>query len=100
MGGGRVTSPSFVWEVAVKPTLLRFGESQSPVVVIDDLSRAVDDIAALADQLAPFPLIEGNYYPGVRRVIARTDVDADAYVERTCRDAAQFLGGAFGVEGF
>jgi hypothetical protein len=94
------TSPSFFMDGAVKPTLLRFGESQSPVVVVDDFSGVVNDIAALAEQLAPFPLIEGNYYPGVRRVIARADLGADAYVERTCRDAAQFLGGAFGVEGF
>ena len=94
------TSPSFFMGGAVKPTLLRFGESQSPVVVIDDFSGVVDDIGALAEQLAPFPLIEGNYYPGVRRAITRADLDADAYVERTCRDAAQFLGGAFGVEGF
>jgi hypothetical protein len=85
---------------AVKPQLLRFGESQSPVVVIDDFSGAVDDIATVADALAPFSLIEGNYYPGVRRVITRADADADAYVERSCGEAAQFLGGAFGVDGF
>src|SRR4051794_18156442 len=94
------TSPSFFMDGPVKPQLLRFGESQSPVVVIDDFSDAVDDIAALADLVAPFPLLEGNYYPGVRRVITRADLDADAYVERACRDAAQFLGGAFEVEDF
>lgn len=76
------------------------GESQSPVVVIDDFSGRADDIAALAEALAPFPYIEGNYYPGVRRIISSEDADANTYVERTCNDAAQFIAGAFDVEGF
>jgi len=84
----------------VKPQLQRFGESQSPVVIIDDFSGTVEEVAALAEALAPFPLIDGNYYPGLRRVISRNDADADAYVERTCRDAAQFIAGAFAVSRF
>jgi hypothetical protein len=50
--------------------------------------------------MAPFPAVDVNYYPGVRRFITGADVDADAYVERTCRDAAQFIAGAFEVERF
>lgn len=84
----------------MKPQLQRFGESQSPVVIIDDFSGSADEVAALADALTPFPLIDGNYYPGLRRVISRNDADADAYVERTCRAAAQFISGAFAVSRF
>jgi hypothetical protein len=36
----------------------------------------------------------------VRRVITREDAAADAYVEETCQRAAQFIGGAFGIDRF
>jgi hypothetical protein len=85
---------------AVKPELLRFGNSQSPVVVVDDFTGSAEEVAALADALAPFPPIAGNYYPGVRRTITQADADAYAYVFETCRQAAPFIGGAFDVEGF
>lgn len=95
------TSPSFSLQVTpVKPQLLRFGESQSPVVVIDDFSGDAEAVAQLADALAPFPAVGVNYYPGMRRLITRADADADAYVERACRDAAQFIAGAFDIERF
>jgi hypothetical protein len=94
------TSPSFFMEAIVKPQLLRFGETQSPVVVIDEFSGDAEGIAKIADGLTPFPAIDVNYYPGVRRMITRADADADAYVERACRDAAQFIAGAFEVDSF
>jgi hypothetical protein len=70
------------------------------VVVIDDFSGRVDEIVELAAALAPFPTIDGNYYPGLRRVITPQDGDANEYVEQTCQDAAQFIAGAFDVGGF
>lgn len=84
----------------MRPELRRVGESQSPVVIIDDFSGQAKQIAAFADALAPFPIIEGSYYPGVRRIITRDDADANAYVEQTCRDAAQYIAGAFDFDGF
>lgn len=84
----------------MKPQLLRFGDSQSPVVVIDDFTGRAEEIAAIAEGLAPYPLIEGNYYPGVRRVISRADATADAYVEDACERSAQFIAGAFDVDRF
>jgi Family of unknown function (DUF6445) len=68
--------------------------------VIDGFSGDPEAVAALADALAPFPDVRGGYYPGVRRVIERSDSDADAYVERTCEAAAQFVAGAFDVDSF
>lgn len=84
----------------MKPELRRVGDSQSPVIVIDDFSGAVEEIGRLADELAPFPRIEGNYYPGVRRKISEADEKAYAYVLATCNAAAPFIGGGFGVKGF
>jgi hypothetical protein len=84
----------------VKPQLLRVGTSQSPVVIIDEFWGAVEEVAALAEALAPFPPSKGNQYPGVRRMISETDVEAHSYVLRTCQAAAPFIGGAFNVEGF
>lgn len=82
------------------PRLQRVGTSQSAVVVIDDFSGDPEGVARIADAMAPFPAVDVNYYPGARRFITRADGDADAYVERTCRDAAQFIAGAFDVETF
>lgn len=84
----------------MKPQLLRFGTSQTPVVVIDDFSGSADAVAEIADRLAPFPAIDVNYYPGVRRLITRDDADANAYVERTCEEAGQFIAGAFDIDRF
>lgn len=84
----------------MKPQLLRFGTSQSPVIVVDDFTGAVEDVARLADELAPFPPIARNYYPGLRRVIREADAEAYAYLFATCRQAAPFIGGAFEVDGF
>lgn len=84
----------------MKPQLLRVGESQSPVVVVDDFSGVVERVAALADELAPFPPINRNYYPGVRRMITPADSKACGYVYEACRQAAPFIGGAFDAESF
>lgn len=81
------------------PELRRFGESQSPVVVIDGFSGELDQILRVAEDLAPYPP-HTNYYPGVRRVIGRQDKAADAYVEATCERAAQFIAGAFEIDRF
>lgn len=85
----------------MKPRLERVGDSESPVVIIDDFSGAAQKIGQLADELAPFPSIKGdNYYPGVRRVITEADERAYAYVLDTCERAAPFVGGAFDVTRF
>jgi len=94
------TSSSYFMEGPVKPQLLRFGDSQSPIVVIDEFSGDVENVVRIAEALAPFPEIDVNYYPGVRRLITRSDAHADAYVEGTCRDAGQFIAGAFDVDSF
>lgn len=84
----------------MKPQLRHFGDSQSPVVVIDGFSGRCDEIVEMAGQLAPFPTAAGNHYPGVRRFITEADGAANDYVERTCEAAAQFIAGAFDVDGF
>ena len=85
----------------MKPELRRVGSMQSPVVVIDEFSGAAEEVASIADSLAPFPPVgNANYYPGLRRFIGRGDAEANAYVERLCERAAQFIAGAFDVDGF
>jgi hypothetical protein len=83
----------------VKPQLQRVGTSQSPVVIIDEFSGDVEEVARLADSLAPFPPSK-NYYPGVRRMISEPDKQAYSYVLKTCDRAAPFIGGAFDVQDF
>lgn len=83
----------------MKPELRRIGKESSPVVVIDEFSGRLDEILTLAEAMAPYPSIKGNYYPGLRRIIEPAD-EANDYVERTCKDAGQFIAGAFDVDGF
>jgi hypothetical protein len=83
----------------MKPELRRMGEAQSPVVVIDDFTGAVDEMIELAAAMAPFPSSAGNYYPGLRRSIASGE-PAYAYVERLLEAAAPFVGGGFDVDAF
>lgn len=75
------------------------GESRSPVVIIDEFSGRVGELVEIATGLAPFPPAT-NFYPGLRRVIASDDRLADAYVEQSLRDAAQFVAGAFELDHF
>ena len=85
----------------MRPELRRFGNSQFPVVVIDGFSGDSEAIAEIADALAPFPEKSSkSYYPGLRRVITEADEAAYAYVDRSCRDVAQFIAGAFDIDSF
>jgi hypothetical protein len=83
----------------VRPELRRFGNSQNPVIVIDDFSGALEPILDIAKALAPYPP-HTNYYPGLRRIITAADAAANAYVIETCERAAQFIAGAFDVDRF
>lgn len=83
----------------MKPELRRVGNCQAPVVVIDDFNGNIPELVTVAEGLAPFEQ-SGNYYPGLRRVISEADEAANDYVERTCRDVAQFVAGAFDVDSF
>lgn len=84
----------------MRPELVRIGTGRSPVVVIDDFSGDLEPILDIAEALAPFPFHAANYYPGLRRLIAEEDEDANAYIERTLEAAAPFIGGAFECDGF
>lgn len=81
------------------PELRHVGEAQSPVVVIDDFTGAVDDVVELAAKMAPFPSSSGTYYPGLRRPITVGDA-AYGYVERLLQAAGPFVGGGFDVDTF
>jgi hypothetical protein len=70
------------------------------VVVVDEFSGDPERAARVAEALAPFPDEKASYYPGVRRMIGRGDSDAYQYVEEICERAAQFIAGAFDVDGF
>ncbi len=83
----------------MKSEIRRFGNRQSPVVVIDDFSGSLEHILEIAEDLAPYPR-HTNYYPGVRRIFTAADTAANAYVEETCERAAQFIAGAFDIDVF
>lgn len=84
----------------MKPQLRRIGTGQSPLVIIDEFSGRLGEILSIAEALAPYPAAKGNYYPGLRRLIEPADEAANNYVEQACREAGQFIAGAFDVDGF
>ena len=84
----------------MRPELLRVGNEQNPVVVIDEFTGSLEKVLLVAEALAPYPALKDNYYPGLRRLIEATDAAANDYVERVCRDAGPFIAGAFDVDGF
>ena len=84
----------------MKPELRRVGKEQNPVVVIDEFTGRLREILEIAEGLAPYPALSGNYYPGRRRIIQRADAEAYAYVEQLCEAAGPFIAGAFDIEGF
>jgi hypothetical protein len=82
------------------PALHRFGESQSPVVTLDDFTGDPAAVVELAAALAPFPADHGTYYPGARRIVTPADGAAYRYVEAMLVSAASYIGGGFGFTGF
>ncbi len=89
----------FWGEPKVKAELRHFGNTQTPVVVIDDFSGSLEHILEIAEALAPYPR-HTNYYPGLRRIFTVADTAANAYVEETCERAAQFIADAFDIDAF
>jgi len=84
----------------VRAELRRFGELQTPVVIIDGFSGNSERVSSIAEALAPFPAQQGSFYPGVRHLITPADADADHYVTESCQRAAQFIAGAFDIDSF
>jgi len=82
------------------PRLIRVGNLQAPLVVVDAASGEVGSIVEAAAALGPYPKLPNNLYPGLRHVITPADSDAYAYVERLCERIAPFIGGAFDCDGF
>jgi len=84
----------------VKPELRRIGEGHNPVVVIDEFTGRLGEILEIAEGLAPYPVLTGSYYPGLRHIIGPSEGAAYAYVEQLCEAAGPFIAGAFDIEGF
>lgn len=82
------------------PQLLHFGESRTPVIVIDGFSGRLEAIVSLAKALAPFAPETTTYYPGLRRIITPADTGAYAYAEDLLEKAAPFLGGTWDIDAF
>lgn len=85
----------------MSPQLLHIGNSHTPVVIVDNVAgeRFAGARAAAAD-LAPFPVSQTGYYPGIRRIITEADEVAFAYVRALLETAAPFIGGGFDADGF
>ena len=83
----------------MKAEVRHFGNTQTPVVVIDDFSDSLEHILEIAEALAPFPR-HTNYYPGLRRIFIAADKAANAYAQESCKRAAPFIADAFDIPVF
>jgi hypothetical protein len=84
----------------MKPELRRFGADLNPVVVVDCFTGKRREIIDIAAAMTPFPPSAGDMYPGVRRMIARSDEAASAYVAQLLEGAAPLIGGGFDADAF
>ena len=82
------------------PQLIRVGEGDHPIVIVDDLPFDTAGLVALARAMVPFPTDTQSHYPGLRRTIGRDDDAAFDYVERLLEATAPVIGGGFDVDGF
>lgn len=96
---GKDRGGSFWGEPEVKPEVRHFGNTQTPVLVIDDFSGSLEHILDIAEALAPYPR-HINYYPGLRRIFTAADTAANVYVEETCKRAAPLIADAFDMDAF
>lgn len=76
------------------------GFEKTKLVVIDGFVQDPENLIDQAASLAPFPAIEGNYYPGLRRFITADDGESHAYVDASCRALAPVLNQVYGVPNF
>lgn len=81
------------------PSRQLVGETQTPVLIVDDIGVAPADIVSIAAALAPYPTAANNY-PGVRRVLTVKDQQAWVYVIDLLECASPFLAGAFDLDRF
>jgi len=81
---------------------VRVGIENTPIIVIDDI---FDDPASLVDyaaSLAPYPAPAGNFYPGLRRMVAPNEASAvmTSYVACFCRTLSNVMGSVYGIRNF
>lgn len=81
------------------PALLHIGECASPLLIVDGAGPEPQNVIALAEVLAPFPKAQNNY-PGIRRILSESDVDAWAFVISMLEAAKPYIAGAFDLDGF
>ncbi|ESQ85541.1 DUF6445 family protein [Asticcacaulis benevestitus] len=84
----------------MKSQVLTFGQSQAPILILDDFSGALQEIRALGKSLAPFPAERTTRYPGLRRLLLPSDPAGFGYVARTVEACVPFIGEVFGFKGF
>ncbi len=81
--------------------LMTVGNEGETVIVIDNALADPQASVDLAAGLAPFPEIEGNYYPGLRlRLTPEHGPDVKAYVDAVCAAVLPAMQMTYGLRGF
>ncbi len=80
--------------------LFELGEERARLIVIDNFVEDPDLVVRQAAELAPYPEVADNRYPGVRRLLDPDRDAAYAYVDLACRGIAPLMHQAYGIERF
>ncbi len=83
----------------MKPSRFFVGQTQTPVLIVDDIGESVANILSIAAALGPFPPATNNY-PGVRRILSTDDSTAWCYLTALLECASPYLAGAFNLDRF
>ena len=80
--------------------LFELGDERAPLLVIDNFVEDPGLLIQQASLLAPFPEVEGNQYPGTRRLLDPDKDEVYSYVDLACRGLAPLLRQVWGVDKF
>jgi len=83
----------------MKPSRFFVGQTQTPVLIVDDIGESVANILSVATALGPFPPATNNC-PGVRRILSPDDRSAWRYLTALLECASPYLAGAFNLDRF
>jgi len=78
---------------------LRTATENRPIILMDEVFDDPDGLVDYAASLAPFPAAEGNFYPGLRRLMAPAEANAlmVSYVTGVAQALANIMGPLYGI---
>lgn len=82
-------------------TVVAIGGEGEKICIIDNAIASAEAAVELAVGLAPFPVVDGNLYPGLRLILTpEHGAAARTYVDAVCAAVLPVMQSEFGMRGF